>query len=345
MKNLLTVSVATALAAALPAQGLTTASGYAVSAHAGNGSVQGVAGGTSIGATGLAIRAADGTRGGPSALASTDVGITRLTSTSGSGAAVHVYESGVANSDGSRRAGAGTSNDPRGGGRAPHALAWAIPAPAGTVAAVTVAWRAGASANASTGVAVDVDGDGAADFTGRVSNGSDSRSQTFRVTAGRAGFSIGIITSGNAAVLNGSEQYAGRLSVTWLQPSTTPSCTFTAFGRPCGGTLAAQEGRTTSGGVVIQYRVSGAAANAVAVLGLGTALSSPVTLPGTRCPLLVNPRALINGSTDANGNAGWRLPLPVRASGLNVDAQVVTLTLGATGAQLAATNGVNTMCQ
>ena len=353
MKTTVSVLVAFSFAATLSAQGLTTATGYADFANAGNGNARGVPAGTSIGRTGLQIRVADGgiSTTSPAAGAATDVqwGVR----TSASTAAVHVTENGRAMAGRNGRAAAGTSNDPRQGTPGAHGLGWALPAPAGTKARVLVYWRGAASSNASTGAAVDADGDGTADFTARISGGRMEKRAVFNVVAGARGFRVGIVTSGLAAAAAGSvstaagETYHSDLNVA-LHPegSGGPTCNFRPFGPECGGKLQGRAAATSTGQIRAGLSLTGAAPNALAALVIGGPLPSPVQLPGSRCSLLVNPRVVVPGRTDGNGAASWGFPFsPAAGTSITIAFQAITVSINGGGVSLASSNGLGMDCQ
>ncbi|MBK8980435.1 MAG: hypothetical protein IPM29_31420 [Planctomycetes bacterium] len=336
-----------AVAASLAAQGgLSTATGYAVYADAGTGVVQGVPAGTPIGNAGLQIRAFDGGSSTtvPSAVASTAVHSNTL-STSAGVRSVTVQETGAAVWRPAQPAVAGTSDDPRLGGQAPHALAWVVPARPGTTGAVVVTWDATASLGAFAAASVDVDGDGSPDFAQRVTNGTLQLSQTFRVVAGPNGFELGVETAGNAGVaitpssLTGA-RYDAQLDVVLRIGGTV--CTFTNFGPECAGRLDGYVPSASSPGFVL--RLTQAAPRAIAVLAIGDRLRTPLPLPGTRCELLVYPMVTLPGQTDGQGQASWQFPQVAAALTLTISFQAVTLDLLGTP-QLGSSNGTTLVCQ
>lgn len=121
--------------------------------------------------------------------------------------------------------------------------------------------------------------------------------------------------------------------------SIAQTCVFTNFGRPCGGTLTGALVR----GPALQFDVAQASAGAHAVLVVGQQ-QRPAPLPGSMCPLLVNPRILLHSQIDRAGNARWTVRVPNQR--IDVDLQVVTLESGRNGARIAeSTNGVNLVCR
>ena len=98
------------------------------------------------------------------------------------------------------------------------------------------------------------------------------------------------------------------------------NCTFTNFGRPCGGDLAGSLVR----GPAIRMAVTNAAPSSVAVLVVGQTAARPHPLPGSNCLLLVDPRITFAQPVGPRGNTEFLMRLPnVRA--LDVDFQVVTV--------------------
>ncbi|MEM7200353.1 MAG: hypothetical protein AAF628_08820 [Planctomycetota bacterium] len=336
-----TLLASLAVVGSLSAQGaLTTATDYVVFADALAGSRQGVPAGTSIGASGLAIRAADSAFSN-SANASTQVGFIPTIAIAGT-AGIGVTERGDAFSV-SPPTSAGTAN-----GRSPgaHDLTWQLRALPGARAAIVVTWRAAASVGAMTGASVDVDGDGTPDFGERITAGRADKSARFDVTAGRQGFTIGVSTVGLAQVglaelSSTTADYDATLNV--VVQILSPGCRFTAFGRECAGKLEGSE-VGPSPRRVIDLQLSGAAPSALAALVLGDALPAGVPLPGSRCFLLVNPAALLPGQTDPRGNASWQVGLPGVAGFLGVSVSCQAVTLDLSGPTLGSSNGILAEC-
>ena len=138
-------------------------------------------------------------------------------------------------------------------------------------------------------------------------------------------------------------RFSGLLFATALA-AQGPVCTFTPFGRPCGGDLAGQQIRTPTGNAAVQFDVTNAAPGSAAILVLGQLLGTPVTLPGSNCSLLVNPRATSFVQVDRLGEASFALRLPVAARGLAIEVQVVTLALNRNGRTAESTNGIHLSC-
>lgn len=120
--------------------------------------------------------------------------------------------------------------------------------------------------------------------------------------------------------------------------ATAQTTTFTPFGRPCGGVLAASQVRTPAGPTVV-FDVSAAAPGSVAVLAIGHA-QRPSPLPGSNCTLLVDPRALHFAQVDRVGQVSFRFPLPPVVP-LLADVQVVTVGFDRNGRTAESTNGIN----
>lgn len=118
------------------------------------------------------------------------------------------------------------------------------------------------------------------------------------------------------------------------------NCTFTNFGRPCGGAMAGSLVR----GPAIRMAVTGAMPGEAALLVVGHAMSTPLPLPGSNCLLLVQPRVVLQGSTDRAGAANFVMRLPPIVP-LNVDFQCVVVDITRTGRVAESTNGVNLVCR
>lgn len=126
-------------------------------------------------------------------------------------------------------------------------------------------------------------------------------------------------------------------AVCLLTSVATAQIAFTNFGRPCGGNLTGSA-QTSRAGTVIHMDVTNAAAGAACVLVIGQQ-SRPHLLPNSLCSLLVDPRATMVGTTDAQGAASFRLPLPATTP-LTVDFQAVTVGVTRRGRMADSTNGV-----
>ncbi|MEM7200162.1 MAG: hypothetical protein AAF628_07845 [Planctomycetota bacterium] len=328
-----------ALAGSATAQGtLTTTTDYGVYAIAVAGQRQAVPAGTTVGPSGLGLRASE-TAFANSAGASTRVAFAPTAAVVGAGA-ISVAEQGDAFSI-SPPAVAGTID---GSGPAPHDLRWQTRAAPGTRARLAISWRASATTDAVTGTSIDVDGDGRPDFAHRVSGSRADENDTFSLVAGRQGFVIDISTFGSADLSGaGNARYDATLLIN-IQVGTT-SCQFRPFGRECAGKLEGSEVGTRPRRA-LDLQLSGAAPSAVAALVIGDALPSPVPLPGSRCALLVFPTGVISGQTDPRGNASWQLGLPSLTGFLPVSItfQAVTLDLSAGGASLGSSNGLVVTC-
>ncbi len=121
-----------------------------------------------------------------------------------------------------------------------------------------------------------------------------------------------------------------------------PTCTFTSFGRQCGGTLAGQQiaGRT---GTAVRFDVTNATPGATAVLAIGHA-ARPTMLPGGPCLLLVDARVLHFAPVDRLGQVSFNFPLPAIVP-LVADVQVVTVGVTRAGRTAESTNGLHFVCQ
>jgi len=86
--------------------------------------------------------------------------------------------------------------------------------------------------------------------------------------------------------------------------------TVTDFGPQCGGDLHAQIVMGHHTGHDLLFGVTGARANALAVLVLGHHFAAPVQLPGSQCLLLVDPRGTMLTTTTATGTAHFAFHVP-----------------------------------
>ena len=117
------------------------------------------------------------------------------------------------------------------------------------------------------------------------------------------------------------------------------TCTFTNFGRPCGGDLAGSQ--ITARLPAVQMDVTNAAPASVAILVLGgQQLPRPIQLPGSNCTLLVHPRVTMFAPVSARGAATVQLRLPIIRLPLSLEFQAVTLALSRNGRTAESTNGV-----
>lgn len=121
------------------------------------------------------------------------------------------------------------------------------------------------------------------------------------------------------------------------------TCTFTNFGRPCGGEL---NGSQLTRLPAVQMDVTNAAPASLAILVLGAQqLPRPIQLPGSNCTLLVNPRVTLIAPVSARGTASFQLRLPNVAPRLAIEFQAVTLGLSRNGRIAESTNGVTMVCR
>ncbi|MCC6784453.1 MAG: hypothetical protein IT457_16540 [Planctomycetes bacterium] len=118
------------------------------------------------------------------------------------------------------------------------------------------------------------------------------------------------------------------------------TCTFTNFGRPCGGTLTGTQVR----GSGVQMDVARAMPGEIALLVVGHQAPRPHPLPGSACALLVDPRVILHSNTDRSGAATFLMRLP-NVTPLNVDFQCVVVDVNRTGRVAESTNGVNLVCR
>jgi hypothetical protein len=116
------------------------------------------------------------------------------------------------------------------------------------------------------------------------------------------------------------------------------TCSFTKFGRPCGGDLAGSQVRTTAGSAV-RFDASNLAPGAIAIMVMGQA-GRPIRLPGSNCGLLVQPRDTQIGTADRFGDASFRFQLPTTLPA-QADFQVVTIGFDRNGRTAESTNGVH----
>lgn len=122
----------------------------------------------------------------------------------------------------------------------------------------------------------------------------------------------------------------------------SPTCTFTSFGRPCGGDLAAQQ-LTSRTGTTVRFDVTNAAPGSIAVLAIGHA-ARPVALPGSNCSLLLDARATHFSQVDRLGQVSFRFPLPAIVP-LIADVQVITVGFDRNGRTAESTNGLHVVCR
>jgi len=263
------------------------------------------------------------------------------------GASANISESGaIFNDDPNGSASVGTSDSNQSSTsptRGSHTVRVTFPAAMGANGEVTLNWFGHASMNASASVDVDVDGDGMPDFSA-TANGMRAQ-QRLTVTAGANGVEVDVTTTGAADVTgSGREQYFGSLDVSFRQTPTPRNCVITSFGNGCGPTLA---GAVQSGffGDIVAFTVSGGQADAFAFLAMGTQSGTPNPIPGTGgCQLLVDVVNAAGFRLDANGDGRYGVRLP-RTGAFNLDFQVLTLSFGASGIVIEATNGLNVTCQ
>jgi len=125
--------------------------------------------------------------------------------------------------------------------------------------------------------------------------------------------------------------------------SSAQTCSFTLFGRPCGGDLAGQQVTTpTASG--IRFDGSHLAPGAVAILVLGQQAAQGIQLPGSNCLLVVQPGNTVLGQADRTGACLFRFPIPARLP-IAADFQVVTIGFTRNGRIAESTNGVHLVCR
>jgi hypothetical protein len=343
----LTLALAPALAAQTQpsAPSFETATDYSVLAIAPAGpALDGVAASTPIG-RGLAIAA----RTGDLRVAASAFTRVQIVTDRSFGVGLHIYEDGTAVSqDANSGAHAGTSRSSRPSTTPPsqgaHGLRAAYPVRPGSSGVVVIQLAGGASTNAQFAAFVDVDGDGQPDWRGAV-NGTPQGAR-IPVTAGRNGVVLGIVTDARVGVRGvGREGYSGTLRVFFRPDQNPPTCTWTTLSRPCGAQLAGTANPAT-GGVRIQLDVSGAPANALGLMVVGSALPAPAPLPFGTCDLFVDPRIALGFLTDASGAAALPFGIHANLSGLDVNFQALVLGFDpANQPALVASNTENLSCQ
>ena len=128
-----------------------------------------------------------------------------------------------------------------------------------------------------------------------------------------------------------------------LLPAQT--CNFLAFGRPCGGDLAAQQvtSPTNPNNSALVLDATNLAPGAVAVLVMGQQAAG-VQLPGSNCLLLVQRNHTALAQADRTGSCSWRFPVPLRGT-FTLDFQVVTFGFTRNGRLVESTNGVTVGCR
>ena len=120
--------------------------------------------------------------------------------------------------------------------------------------------------------------------------------------------------------------------------ASAQTCTFTVYGRACGGTLTGQQVATPNGST-IRLDVTNAAPLVVAVLAAGPQ-QRPVDLPGSPCTLIVDPRVTFFSQTDRLGQAVFRFPMPANIP-FQADLQVVTVGVDRRGRTAESTNALH----
>jgi hypothetical protein len=126
-----------------------------------------------------------------------------------------------------------------------------------------------------------------------------------------------------------------------VSAAAAQTCTFTNFGRPCGGNLAGSQVR----GPALRFDVTNADPGSLAVLVAGQASRTGHTLPGSNCLLLVTPRHHVGPiRVDRAGSAAFLLRLPPIGA-FDIDFQVATLGTTRNGRVIETTNGVNVVCR
>lgn len=121
------------------------------------------------------------------------------------------------------------------------------------------------------------------------------------------------------------------------------ACTFTNFGRPCGGVL---QGTQITRLPAVRLDLSRAAPGSFALLAMGSQrLPRPVQIPGGNCFLLVQPRATALQQVDPRGLASWHLRLPNATPRTTIDFQAVTVQIGRNGISTGSSNGVEMTCR
>ncbi|MGE0143441.1 MAG: hypothetical protein AB7I19_10355 [Planctomycetota bacterium] len=297
---------------------------------------------------GLGVRTAAGrsrtSRGG--AVASTTVGFGGAPGRAGGPRGLTIHESGsCASTDTNASLSCGTSADApntQNPTQAAHGIAANWPVAANTSGNLIVSWTARASSGASASASIDVDGDGTADWTGVA--GTPDR-QSIAVTAGANGVDISIVTNASATLSGaGREGYEASLNVHFVPAGGAVTCTWTAFGPTCVGSLAGSDAPGTRG-IQLTLAVTGATANTFGVILFGSQAAAPTPLPGQVCDLLIdaNRRGHFAGRfmTDANGDATVTMQVPARA--FTIDMQ--GLTFDRANQTVGSTNGLNLVCR
>ena len=120
--------------------------------------------------------------------------------------------------------------------------------------------------------------------------------------------------------------------------SIAQTYTLTNIGTPCAGGMLGQV-VTLPAGTGLRLGVQNAPANAFAILAVGHPQPGPVSLPGTQCVLLVDPRFTMATLTNSNGNAQFAFRVPPVLP-ITIDLQTVVLGFTTTGVVAGPTNGV-----
>ena len=153
--------------------------------------------------------------------------------------------------------------------------------------------------NGKVTVTVDIGADNKIEFT-QAATGSTVR-KAFSITGGPN--SVRITVDGSASsVASGTSSYD--MSVTaWIQKPLRQDCYLSRYGKPCGAVdFMGHDVPTTTNKHVFTLNLTGAPANASAILGIGVKPTN-LPLPGIPCPLLVAPILFLYPKTNASGNA------------------------------------------
>ncbi len=250
---------------------------------------------------------------------------------------VRIIETGTATRTGAQtvRAGTTTSTAPLQITAAPHSFRMGL---AGAVQGhLLIVLSGDASASARAGVEVDVDGDGNPEYRAAV-DGTTQRA-SIKVN-GALGVAAVITTHGlaDSSPFVLSSSYRLDLAVQY-QPDS--ACVITPYGRGCGPVLTGAD-RIVNNQHVFTFKLTGGFPNAGVALVFG---DRPINfpIPGTQCPLLANPLALVLVRSDANGEANLRVPTPGPLGGTGY-MQALPFQAGTTAVRIRSSNGLRVDC-
>jgi hypothetical protein len=239
-----------------------------------------------------------------------------------------------------------TTNDPRAKGAGTHDFVWFAASKSGAKGKVEIRWHGMSSGASRVGASVDLNGDRRADWNGSVTQGMTSK--TFSVVAGARGFAFGIQTFGSAAIRGKTRSsYSGFLTVVFTPAGSTEppkiECKVEGFGRACGPEMRG-EAKLSRGQHYLELITTKIPQNAIGIHVVSSKLvRSPITLPGSKCTLIVEPQYFSFLQQGKGGTALMRIPYRP-ADGLAWYNQQVWLTFAAKAFVSSSTNGIKLTC-